>query len=68
MPGPVGWHGPAKIFFGDRSFSSSSGLWKRRNSSVLDVVSRLGLEPRALALKGQIERLLHKMTESDGVH
>ena len=33
---------------------------------VVDLmVSRLGLEPRALALKGQIERLLHKMMESD---
>ena len=29
------------------------------------MVSRLGLEPRTLALKGQIERLLHRLTKSD---
>jgi len=46
------------------------GDWSEReaNSVYIDiVVSRLGLEPRALALKGLIKLLRLGETESDGV-
>jgi len=38
---------------------------ERRKSDCFFVVSRLGLEPRALALKGLIRLLRSTMTEND---